>query len=162
MELIKLSNKDEFFIIDKEMIEKISVMRWAKTYWGYVEGCKDNKKYLLHRFLFDLPHGDKRVVDHKNGNRLDNRMENIRICTQGENAKNVPKQRDAEIPFKGVHKYKKSLIKPYRAQIRVNEKRVHLGYFATDIEAAIAYDKAASIYHGEFARLNFPIEKASA
>lgn len=93
-------------------------------------------------------------VDHANGDRLDNRYCNLRICTRTQNQQNrgqprlrkcVPSSR-----YKGVRRSGK-----WAAQIGENQKKRHLGLFETEQEAASAYDRAARQIFGPFARLNF-------
>lgn len=102
-------------------------------------------------------------IDHINRDRLDNRRENLRICSRGENMANVgPK---AGKKYKGVFnqaKYRKlqksfsSFIAYIDAKNGGLQKRKYLGYFSTAEEAAKAYDKAAREIYGEFAYQNFP------
>jgi hypothetical protein len=112
----------------------------------------------MHRMLLDAPKGF--FVDHINGDGLDNRRENLRLCTRSENAQNQKTQhRPKTSKYKGVNKLKYGgwLV---RIGLHENGKRVRksIGCFPKDkeIEAAKAYDEAAVRYFGEFARLNFP------
>lgn len=92
------------------------------------------------------------VVDHINGDPLDNRRANLRLCSHAENMKNRKPNRNATNQFKGVE----SVSGKWRAVIKADGKRYHTGRFATQMEAARAYDDLARTLHGEFARLNFP------
>jgi hypothetical protein len=96
----------------------------------------------------------KLVVDHRNSDGLDNRRENLRIATKTQNAFNSRKRKNATSQFHGVH-FKK-LSDKWVACIQYRKKRMWLGYFENEIEAARAYDRAALKYRKEFARLNFP------
>ncbi len=91
-------------------------------------------------------------VDHINHSRLDNRKANLRPATRGENQWNVPKLRTNSTGYKGVSLDKRR--GKYIAQIRLNEKHVHLGQYLTPEAAALAYNRAAREHHGEFAYLN--------
>lgn len=108
-----------------------------------------NKK-LLHRLLLDPP--SDMVIDHINGNALDNRRENIRVCTISENLKNRKMASHNKSGFKGV--YLDDRKKKYRAVIYSNKKKYSLGSYNTKVEAALAYDLAAIKMHGQFARTN--------
>lgn len=108
----------------------------------------------MHAFLTDFP-----LVDHVNGNGLDNRRANLRPATSGGNAANRPVRRDSRSGFKGV--FPNPIGRPWRAQICVNGHKRHLGLYDTAEDAARAYDAAASEAWGEFARLNFPKEIAA-
>lgn len=111
----------------------------------------------MHRLLSGLKPGDKRVVDHKDGNGLNNTRSNLRIATVAENSKNRRPRKSSKSPYKGVKFAKVKwgvLKKPWQAQIYTNGKNKHLGYFATAEEAAEAYNAAARKYFGEFAYLN--------
>lgn len=91
------------------------------------------------------------LVDHKNGNKFDNRKENLRTCTKSQNAANSGPR---SYKYKGVT-YNK-INQNWNAQIKILYKKKHLGSFATIEEAARAYDSAAKKHFGEFAKLNFP------
>lgn len=158
-------------IVDDEDFERLSQFKW---HWNasyarrtIVESRKGNKKrmcraVLMHRFILDIPLDKK--GDHVNGNTLDNRKENLRICNSLGNAQNSKKRKDNTTGFKGVSlisrisKGKRVYPGTYRVIINSGNKSIHIGVFPTIIEAARAYDRAAKKHHGEFARLNFPVE----
>ncbi|MFH1370392.1 MAG: AP2/ERF family transcription factor [Planctomycetota bacterium] len=107
----------------------------------------------LHREIMGPPEG--LLVDHKNRNTLDNRRENLRLATHSQNQFN--KTKTAAITssrFIGVYLEKRS--GRWVAKIAVHGKRIWLGRFSSELDAARAYDKAALKYHKDFARLNFP------
>ena len=100
-------------------------------------------------------------VDHRDGNTLDNRRENLRVATAAQNVRNARKKRSATTSrYKGVFftrgRKGRSLSKPWQAQIRRGGKNRYLGCFETAEAAALAYDTAARETFGEFACLNFP------
>lgn len=92
-------------------------------------------------------------VDHINGNKLDNRKHNLRVCTHAENTKNrSPNKNPGNSRFKGVDFQKRSGT--WRARITVNYRKIYLGDFRTEVDAAIAYNGAAMKYHGRYKKLN--------
>jgi hypothetical protein len=111
------------------------------------------KKVRMHREIMNAPDG--LLVDHKNGETLDNRRANLRLATHSQNMCNKPKTNTTSTSqFRGVHSDKRK--GRWVAKIQINRKRIWLGYFDNETDAARAYDEAAKKYHGEFARLNFP------
>jgi hypothetical protein len=94
-------------------------------------------------------------IDHINRNGLDNRRENLRTATHQQNSRNMSPRKDGLSPYKGVSFH--SLNGRWRARIKVDGKYVSLGVYATQEEAARAYDAAARELFGEFACPNFPL-----
>lgn len=102
---------------------------------------------LLHRLIMGAERGQ--IVDHKDGNTLNNTRENLRFCTHAQNMQNSKTRSHSGTGVKGVQKHKLR----YRARIRIGGKQVTLGNYFTLQEAKDAYDKAALAQFGEFARL---------
>ncbi len=117
----------------------------------YAVSTSAGKTLYMHRLLAGDPVGME--VDHINGDGLDNRRENLRVCTPGENRKNTRS-------FTGASRYKgvswDKHIKRWRAAITVDWETVRLGHFGIERNAALAYDRAALEYHGSYAHTNFP------
>jgi hypothetical protein len=111
-------------------------------------------KYL-HRVIMSAPSDE--VVDHINGNKLDNRLHNLRICSQGQNTYNRAKTTAKRTSkYKGVS-WRKSHNK-WQATIYVDKKQIHIGYYDSEEQAALNYDIVAKKCHKEFAYLNFNLE----
>jgi len=105
----------------------------------------------FHRIVLSVTSANMQV-DHKNGNGLDNRKSNLRICTAVQNGGNQNISIKNTSGFKGVHRNK--INGRWIAKVGYNNKKIVLGTFHSIIDAAIAYNNAALKYHGEFARLN--------
>jgi hypothetical protein len=119
---------------------------------GYRYVRVDNKCYRTHRIIFWMHHGYMpQQLDHINLDKSDNRIENLRPCTTQQNAANRKARSNSGL--KGVSLSNKGYSR-YRAQIKANGKSMFLGCFPTKEDAAIAYDKAAKQYFGEFAYIN--------
>ena len=137
------------FQIDDEDYERVSQHTWCCNSAGYVS-TNINKRYVsLHQFIMNTPVGME--TDHINGDVSDNRKRNLRICSHAENQHNQ-RPRNGSSQYKGVlwHKQRKK----WMAQIRVDNKNIYLGLFDNEINAAIAYNKKASEYFGEYVWLN--------
>lgn len=115
--------------------------RLAKTING--------RTVILHRQILRVETGV--IVDHLNGNPLDNRVANLRIVSKAENNRNRRSQHNATYRLKGVHLHRPGV---WRAVIDADGKRHSLGVFKTPEEAAAAYDEAARRLHGEHAKTN--------
>lgn len=119
----------------------------------FIAGCKREKHKLLHRWILERklgrPLSKEELCDHVNGDRLDNRRENLRLASKLQNCQNRRKNVDNQSGYKGVG-FEKSTGK-WRARIRVNRIAKRLGSFDTPEQAYEAYCAAAREYHGEFA-----------
>lgn len=146
-------------LVDADDFEWLSQWKWRASFsQGRVSavawiGPADNRRVVrLHRKLMCPPPG--MVVDHIDGDTLNNTRANLRVCTQRENSRNRRKGGGAN-RFKGVYSDKRWPTR-FLATIGVDYRSIKLGWFGSEAEAARAYDDAARKLHGEFARLNFP------
>ena len=144
-------------IVDDEVYEWVSRLKWyaATRCDGIPYACRQKGRYraYLAREIIKAESGQQ--VDHINGNTLDNRLANLRICTHRENCCNRRKPTGKSSRFKGVTWDKD--LRQWRAMIRSNSKLIHLGSFHSETNAARAYDAAAREYFGDFARTNASI-----
>lgn len=127
-----------------------------KGYKVYCLTINNEPKVLkLHRLLMMTfkPCQDmkKLVVDHVEG--LDNDMANLRWCTQTQNGYNKKPRNNTSSTYKGV--YYNSKLNNYQAYIRYNYKKIHIGVFECEEDAAKAYDEKARALFGEYAKTNF-------
>ena len=137
-------------LIDLEDIDRVKNYKWYLHDNGYViTDIKSTKKHVrLHRFIMDCPDG--MVVDHINHNPLDNRKDNLRVCTQQQNMMNQSKRKDNTSGITGVHWVEGKRRKKWVARITVNKKQKTLGYYNTKEEAIEARKQAEIEYFGEF------------
>ncbi len=148
--------RGEVALVDDADYPRLSPYRWHLVRAGkcvYVArsgGSHDARPIMMHRQLLNLGTGE--MCDHRNGNGLDNRRENLRRCTPLQNNRNRRPATGRQ--WKGYCRCKYPLARPFMAQIRVNGKRIYLGHYASEREAAEAYNRAAKEHFGEFARLN--------
>lgn len=139
--------------------------RWQAA-WSSADECfyairthrekwKKQETIRMHRFILGLTRKDLRVVDHENGNTLDNRRRirgrgNLRIVTHRQSKLNCGVRKDCVSGFKGVGVDKHT--GRFRARITIHGKLTSLGHFETPEAAHRAYCKASRVYHGEYGR----------
>lgn len=147
--------------IDTEDINRAKVFNWYTAKNGsrfyavaaisyFMDGKIRQSPIKLHRLIKSFPDS---LVDHKNGDTLDNRKINLREATKTENNRNRSYSLKTITGYKGVYD-KKCGNKRYQVLIRFNNSRVSVGYYSCPHEAAIAYNKKASELHGEFFKPN--------
>ena len=125
----------------------------------YARGCVADSKTAkgkttyMHQKILEVPQG--LVVDHINHDGMDNRRANLRAATRAQNIRNRKKfAKSSGSKYKGIY-FRKNTRK-WEVLITFERKKIFLGCFRSEIDAAKAYDRAAMKYHGEFASLNFP------
>lgn len=147
--------KGYFAIVDDEDFERVSQYKWY-AHIGESSGPYARQYPIgqMHRLILDAP--PHLYVDHIDGNGLNNRRSNLRLCTKGQNAANSILPSTNRSGFRGVWLHRP--LQKWRAGIRFQGRNISLGCFDDPIEAARAYDAKALELFGEFARLNFPQE----
>lgn len=152
-------------IVDDDDYEMLSAFNWfvkpcgkssEQTWyaWRHVSVGGKSTTGQLHRMIMLPDPGQE--VDHRNGDGLDNRKDNLRICRHRDNLRNQKKMRAGTSPYKGV--YWNRARSKWQSQIGGREipaGKNYLGLFADAVDAALAYDVAAISHFGEFARPNF-------
>jgi len=153
MKAIELT-QGKYALVDDDLYEELSRYKWY-----YKLGYAARNDYIapytqitvrMHRFVINAPKGI--MVDHINGNMLDNRKINLRLCNSSENQANSCLRVDNKSGYKGVCYHKR--INKWQSYINNKRKRIHIGYFETDREAGIAYNKKAKELFGDFALIN--------
>lgn len=148
--------RGKFALVDDQDFEWLNQWKWyAKESMGgrfyaarkvqiaRINGKQKMKTLGMHRFLMNPP--EEKVVDHINGNTLDNRKENLRVVSQHQNLQNRNKAKSSKYP--GVYWHKNE--KKWRARIQIRGKRKSLGNFNSEKKAAAAYEKAFRSMCGE-------------
>lgn len=152
-------------LVDNEDFEEQNSYSWcllsSRKSEHYAVRGNSPQRFYLHRVLLKAAKGQQ--VDHQNRNSLDCRKKNLRLSTQQQNMGNRSKRSDTTSRYKGVSytKARSHLSTPFRAFIGsgglgAKFPSKHLGYYATEEEAARVYDTAALERYGEFVALNFP------
>lgn len=155
-----LSGKTDTIMVsveDRLLIEEFYWSGQTKGNVRYAESPSAEKYVGGGRFLHQniaIPRSGK-IIDHRDGNGLNNMRPNLRDADKAMNAANSRKRRGTRSKFRGVKVDPRPLKKRFEARIRINGSVRWLGRFETEEGAALAYDKAAEEAFGEFARPNF-------
>lgn len=149
-------------IVDDDDYEYVNQFKWCvyKSSSGKYYASRNNSrkskegKYLIkmHRYILRLHKRDGHHVDHENGNTLDNQKSNLRIVTNQQNSFNRKEQSNNKSGYKGV--YKHSQYDKWVAQIKIGDKRYHIGVFDTPELAALSYNEYAQEHHGQYGYKN--------
>lgn len=142
----------KFAIVDAADYEWLMQWKWRYHWAGYARRQGESRKQdiLMHREILATPKGMD--TDHINGNRLDCRRINLRICSRKENVRNQLPKAGFSSKYKGVSWSKAA--KKWYASIKVDGRGRNLGLFSNEMDAANAYDAAAKKAFGEFAKIN--------
>ena len=140
-----LMNSEKVAVVDDADYPSLMLFNWSITSDGYVRCSMSRGERFLHRII-GRKMGFTDEVDHKDGNPLNNRRENLRNATRKQNGRN----RKFQSKFKGVSLHHGK----FQASLRVDGILLYLGRYDTEIEAARKYNEAAIKYFAEFALLN--------
>jgi hypothetical protein len=153
MKIIQLTQDKETRVDDEDYAELIA-WKWQakhiKTKWYAARHLGGGRHLWMHRYLLGAP--EDLEVDHEDGDGLNNQRSNLRLATGAQNSKNRKINANNASGFKGVS-WEESRQK-WRASLHAAGKSMFLGYFIDPVEAAQAYDAAATAQNGEFARTN--------
>jgi hypothetical protein len=160
MKLIPLT-QGQFAIIDNDDFERVNQFKWyankaPNTFYANRQVQINRKRQTIHLHRFILNLDTKFLVDHVDGNGLNNQKSNLRTCTNQENSRNKRLSKKGTSSFKGVH-YDKKYDK-FEAQIKINYNSNFIGYNTDELICAKFYDAVARFYFKEFAKCNFEIE----
>jgi hypothetical protein len=152
-------SKGKYAIVDDADYEYLSQFKWyafkgRNTYYAkrtlpFSDG--KHRKVYMHREIMGA--GDDALIDHEDGNGLNNTRDNLRLATRSQNNYNRISQPGSSSPYKGVTWSK--CAQKWQAQIKKNRHQMYLGLYDLPEDAARAYDIAAIQYFGDFAKLNF-------
>lgn len=150
----------EICLVDDDDFDMLSKFTWyvlKRKHTSYARAPlrgpdRSWRELKMHRLIMNCPQDF--VVDHIDGNGLNNQKSNLRVCTFAENRRNTQSRRIATGGIKGA--IQRSGSKTWASTITFQGKSFYLGRFPTMEEAARAYDAAARNFFGEFARLNYP------
>jgi hypothetical protein len=151
MKKIKLT-QGKYALVDDKDFEYLNSFKWRAAkdrYTYYAVRSSKRKTMSMHRAIMEIT--SKLQTDHINGNGLDNRRKNLRVCTHQENVINSRKQKNNTSGYKGVGWEKRR--KKWIARITKSGKNKYLGQFDTAKQAYAAYCEAAKELHKDFARL---------
>lgn len=133
---------------DEKFADRLRRMSWSRSTHGYARHaygeCGKVRWVSMHRLVWAWEYGEgnvPRYIDHINGDRMDNRLCNLRAATLSLNAHNTVRRKRKSLP-NGVYRNRGSEVSPYGACIGYGNKTVHLGVFATAGEASAVYEEA--------------------
>jgi len=152
-EIFEYKDGSLYYKIQTSPNSKIGKKVGSLTNRGYLSTTIKSKFYLIHRVIFFMFYGYlPKNLDHIDGNRLNNKIENLRPATFGQNAQNAKIRKDNKFNVKGVYWFKE--LKKWKVDIGINGKRKYIGVFE-DLELAeLVAQEARDKYHGKFARHN--------
>ena len=146
-------------IIDEEDFDLVNQHRWHVSHnaggciYAYAQTSRRSGRKIIYLHRLIAHPSDDQHVDHANGDGLDNRRSNLRVCQPQQNARNRTRLRSNSTGYVGVEVTREGR---FRASVYIGRRKIGVGTFKTAPEAALARDDAARREFGEFARFNFP------
>ena len=146
-------------LIDAEDADRVLAFKWHTIGPSYgnvyaqtsLKAGGKRSAVMMHRLVMDAQDGQ--MVDHKNGIGIDNRKSNLRFASPSQNSMNLHTIRGLS-PYRGVSWSKR--YEKWQCSISKEGRRIFIGRYSDEVEAAMAYDRVAIEIHGEFAAINFP------
>jgi len=162
MKKIDLKGSSKFALVDDDKYRELALLDWDPiesegSETGYA-GCTFDSPgggktiILMHRMILGLGPDDDRVVEHLDGNDLNNQKSNLRIVTRSQNQAGKRLSQNSQSGYKGVSPH--NVSGTWQANICRDGKQVALGFFVNKEEAALAYSLASKLLHGKFGRSN--------
>lgn len=147
----------KFALVDNKYYKFLMQWKWYFSTNGYAVHRSGKKTVYMHRLVAALAGVDlSHDIDHRDGNKIDNRRRNLRSATRSENHQNQRQRSDSTTKYKGVHPTWEG---SWHACITVDGSVINLGTYKTQEQAAAAYDHGAVFYFGKRARINGVAEK---
>lgn len=153
-----ITRKDEQIVVDIKLWHQLNKYIWSIDRSGYATSRVENRVVRMHVYIATKIKGmhvdpdDDNRIDHINGNKIDNRLDNLRVTNSTHNNQNRRKKLNTYSKYCGVHWFNRD--KNWMAQINYNHTYHFLGYYSTEIEAAVAYNLKANELYGSDAKLN--------
>lgn len=147
MKTIPLTQEHYAIVDDEDYDMLIAYGKWHWHLRGYAANGRGSA-VMMHNLILRPPFGF--TVDHIDGNGLNNQKSNLRVASCSQNQANQKKSRANTLGFKGI-----TAIRTGGYIARIGKERKYLGFYTTKEEAAQAYDKAARLLYGSFARTNY-------
>lgn len=135
--------------VDEDVAAKYAIYEAQFDSYGYVTVRIDGVRHKLHRLVLNSPDG---IVDHRDGDRVNNLRSNLRLTSQHGNLANSTMKSTNTSGYKGVFWHKRA--NKWMAQLMYNGRSIYLGLHNTKEEAAMRYNEAAIKFFGEYAKLN--------
>ncbi len=157
MKLIPLS-QGKFAKVDDRWFDYLSQFKWHYAAVGYAarrESIDKKRGRIIYMHHQIMGRHKGKYIDHINGDKLDDQIENLRVVSPTQSLWNIGKKKNSVTPYKGVYYDPRKKKRPWNARITYYGETIHLGCYPTALAAGLAYDLNAAALFGQYARLNF-------